>query len=142
VTSERARQQHNEKPKGRPIPWCCPECGKKEVRLATVSHASQIKHDGRSYVVEVPRLRLPRCEACGELMFDNAADEQIAHALRDQLGLLSCSEIRRQREQLNEPASTGRVSRSGGGDHFPLGDRRTDAVEGNGPLSSRLLWVA
>jgi putative zinc finger/helix-turn-helix YgiT family protein len=84
----------------RPFPWRCAECGKKEVRPATVSHTSQIKYDGRMYAVAVPKLRVPRCKACGELVFDNAADEQIAQALRDQLGLLSGEQIRKNREQL------------------------------------------
>jgi putative zinc finger/helix-turn-helix YgiT family protein len=100
MTSEYAKQQDSGKPKSRPFPWRCPECGKKDVRLATVAHTSQIKHDGRLYVVEVPKLRVPRCDACGELMFDNAADEQIAQALREQLGLLACGQIRQNREQL------------------------------------------
>jgi putative zinc finger/helix-turn-helix YgiT family protein len=86
--------------KSRPFPWRCPECGKKEVRLATIAHTSQIKHDGRLYTVDVPELQVPRCQACGELVFDNAADEQIARALREQLGLLSCCEIRQKRELL------------------------------------------
>ncbi len=100
MTSDPTKQQEEANRKSRPFPWRCPECGKREVRLAVVAHTSQIKHDGRLYVVEVPKLRVPRCEACGELVFDNAADEQIAHALREQLGLLSCREIRRNREQL------------------------------------------
>jgi putative zinc finger/helix-turn-helix YgiT family protein len=70
------------------------------VRPALVAHTSQVKHDGRLYAVEISKLRVPRCEACGELTFDNEADEQIARALREQLGLLSCNEIRRNREQL------------------------------------------
>ena len=85
----------------KPFPWRCPECGKKEVRPATVRHSSQIKHDGRLYTVDVPRLRVPRCKACGELVFDNGADEQIAAALREQLGLLSAEQMRMNREQLN-----------------------------------------
>lgn len=85
---------------GRPFPWWCPECAKREVRPATVQHISQIRHDERLYVVEVPELCVPQCGACGELMFDNHADEQIAEALRRQLGLLSCEQIRGHREQL------------------------------------------
>jgi putative zinc finger/helix-turn-helix YgiT family protein len=84
----------------RAFPWRCPECGKREVRPATVRHTAEIRHDGRVYTVEVPRLRVPRCEACGELVFENGADEQIAAALRKQLGLLSCEQIRANREQL------------------------------------------
>jgi len=84
----------------KPFPWRCPECGKKEVRPATVQHVSQIKHDGRLYSVEVPMLRVPQCIACGELVFDNGADDQIAEALREQLGLLPAAQIRKNREDL------------------------------------------
>ena len=70
------------------------------MRPATVQHTSQIKHDGRLYTVELPRLRVPQCGACGELVFDNDADEQIAQALREQLGLLSGDQIRKNREAL------------------------------------------
>ncbi len=100
MTSDSARQQEDANRKSRPFPWRCPECRKREVRLTVVSHTSQVKHDGRLYAVEVPKLRVPRCEACGELLFDNTADEQIAQALREQLGLLACGEIRHNREQL------------------------------------------
>lgn len=84
----------------KPFPWRCPECGKREVRPATVHHTSQIRHDGRRYSVEVPQLRVPQCEACGEMVFDNDADSQIYDALREQLALLPPGQIRRNREQL------------------------------------------
>jgi putative zinc finger/helix-turn-helix YgiT family protein len=70
------------------------------VRPATISHTSQIKHDGRFHTVDVSRLRVPRCSACGELVFDNDADEQIARALREKLGLLSGEQIRANRDAL------------------------------------------
>jgi len=85
---------------GKAFPWACPECGKEEVWPATVSHSSQVKHDGRAYTVEVPSLRVPRCQACGELIVDNDADEQIAEALRNQLGLSLAEQIRKNREEL------------------------------------------
>jgi putative zinc finger/helix-turn-helix YgiT family protein len=85
----------------KPFPWRCPECGKREVRPTTVQHTSQIKHDGRLYTVEVPSLRVPKCDACGELVFDNDAADQIAKALRQQLGLLSAEQIRKNREDLS-----------------------------------------
>jgi putative zinc finger/helix-turn-helix YgiT family protein len=86
----------------RAFPWKCPECGKKEVRPVVVRHTSQIRHDGRAYIVEIPKFRVPRCQACGEFVFDNDADEQIAAALRQQLGLLSVEQIRNCREQLGQ----------------------------------------
>src|SRR5476649_1968503 len=97
---EKTKERAGTEVRGRPFPWRCAECGKKDVRPATVSHTSQIKYDGRTYAVVVPTLRVPRCKACGELVFDNAADEQIAQALRDHLGLLSGEQIRKNREQL------------------------------------------
>ena len=79
---------------GKPFPWRCPECGKKEVRAAHVAYTTEIKYDGRLYTVEIPELSVPRCGACGELVFDTRADEQIARELRSQLGLLSADQIR------------------------------------------------
>jgi HTH-type transcriptional regulator / antitoxin MqsA len=100
MTSNRNTINEESPSRGRAFPWPCPECGKRDVRPATVRHTSQIKHDGRLYEVEVSRLRVPRCRACGELVFDNDADAQIAAALRRQLGLLSADQIRANREQL------------------------------------------
>lgn len=100
MTPEKPRTTPTPDSQGKPFPWRCPECGKKAVQPATVRHTSQIKHDGRLYSVEIPGLRVPRCSACGELVFDNDADEQIARALRDQLGLLSGEQIRKNREDL------------------------------------------
>ncbi|MGA2796911.1 MAG: hypothetical protein ABSE63_04985 [Thermoguttaceae bacterium] len=59
------------------------ECGKKEVWPAVVSHNSEIRHDGRLITVVVPQLRVPRCQACGGLVFDNDADEQIEKAFHE-----------------------------------------------------------
>lgn len=100
MTPGRAKTTDKMESTGKPFPWRCPECGKKEVRPASVQHTSQIKHDGRLYTVEVPRLRVPQCSACDELVFDNDADEQVAQELRDQLGLLSGAQIRNNRDEL------------------------------------------
>jgi putative zinc finger/helix-turn-helix YgiT family protein len=100
MTPEKTKTAETPRSRDRPFPWRCPECGKEEVRPATVQHTSQIKHDGRLHIVEVPRLRVPQCGACGELVFDNDADGQIAQALREQLGLLSGDQIRKNREDL------------------------------------------
>lgn len=86
--------------RSRPFPWRCPACGKKEVRLARIAHRSEVRYEGRLHAVEVPTLRAARCAACGELVFDNDADEQIAAAFRESVGLLSAQQIRLNREQL------------------------------------------
>jgi putative zinc finger/helix-turn-helix YgiT family protein len=99
-TSETSKTTETPDVQGKPFPWPCPECGKKAVQPAIIQHASQIKHDGRLYTVAVPTLRVPRCSACGELVFDSDADEQIARAFRAKLGLLSGDQIRKNREDL------------------------------------------
>jgi putative zinc finger/helix-turn-helix YgiT family protein len=101
MTSDQGNAASKASEKGKPFPWRCPQCGKKEVWRAVVSHTSEMRHDGRLYNVKVPKLRVPKCKACGELIFDNEADEQIASALREQLGLLSPEQLRRNREELN-----------------------------------------
>ena len=100
MTPEQINSSKKVTEKSKPFPWRCLECGKKEVWPAVVSHTSEIRHDGRLYTVKVPKLRVPRCKACGELIFENDADEQIASALREQLGLLSPEEIRGNRDKL------------------------------------------
>ena len=143
MTPEKPAQTEMTPPEGKPFPWRCPECGKKEVRPATVRHTSQIKHDGRLYAVEIPRLRVPQCGACGELVFDNDADEQIARALREQLGLLSGDQIRNNREDLG-------LSQRVLAEHLGVAaetisrweNGRPDPNSGYGPLSPRLLLRA
>ena len=71
--------------KGKPFPWKCPECGKKEVQPTVIFHTSVIRHKGRLITVVAPQLRVPRCQACGELVFDNDADEQIEKAFHELL---------------------------------------------------------
>jgi putative zinc finger/helix-turn-helix YgiT family protein len=93
-------EQNKVPEKIKPFPWRCLECGKKEVYPAVVSHTSEIRHDGRLYTVKVPKLRVPRCKSCGELVFENEADEQISSALREKLGLLNAEEIRGNRDKL------------------------------------------
>ena len=100
MTPEKARTTETASSQGKPFPWRCPECGKKTVQPVTLRHSSQIRHDGRLHTVELLRLRVPQCGACGELVFDNDADQQIAQALREQLGLLSGDQIRKNREDL------------------------------------------
>jgi putative zinc finger/helix-turn-helix YgiT family protein len=100
MTHKKKNTEENLVTQDKPFPWWCPECGKREVRPAVVRHTSHIRHDGKEYVVKIPRLKVPRCKACGELVFDNDADLQISTALRNQLGLLSGGQLRENREKL------------------------------------------
>ena len=80
--------------RARPFPRPCSECGKLEVRLATIAYDAEIKHDGRMHTFPIPQLQVNKCDACGEIYFDNLTDDQISQALRDHLGLLSPEQIR------------------------------------------------
>jgi putative zinc finger/helix-turn-helix YgiT family protein len=84
----------------RPFPWDCPSCGKREVHPATVPYIAELKHDGMTHTVHIPALEIPKCRACGELLFSDRADEQINAAFRRTLKLLTPSQIRRRRREL------------------------------------------
>ena len=58
----------------RPYPRFCPECGKYEMRPATIDYT--IKN------VRIPDLHVNKCDACGEVLFGNIADDQITEALK------------------------------------------------------------
>jgi len=79
----------------RPYPIRCIECGRMEVRPAVVAFEAERNHDGRLYKLSIRNLRVNRCDHCGELYFDAAADDQIAAALRKRLHLLPPEAIRR-----------------------------------------------
>lgn len=87
-------------PKAKPFPWKCPSCLKVEVRPTTADYLASVKHEGRLHNVRVPKFRVPKCSACGEMLFGVETDQQIQGALRRQLGLLAPEEIRGWREQL------------------------------------------
>src|SRR5437016_1897558 len=69
---------------GRPFPWFCPKCRRKEVRSATIPYRCERLHEGRLVTVEVPNLVVPRCDHCGELVFNYTAEEMILQALATQ----------------------------------------------------------
>ena len=69
-------------PRGRPFPWHCPRCRRKEVRPATIPYRGVRTYEGREFAVDVPELVVPRCGNCGELVFNYTAEEQIDQALK------------------------------------------------------------
>src|SRR5438094_9132850 len=84
----------------KPFPWKCGHCRQRAVQAATVPYTTEAEYDGRTYTVTVPELKVPRCQNCGELVLDTAANRQITAALRQQLGLLTPEQIRENRESL------------------------------------------
>lgn len=85
----------------RPFPRRCRHCGKDEVFMGAARYDAEIRHDGRLYAFTIPQLRLPICQACGQKVFTDEADDQISSALRCHLHLLTPDEIRAGLERLN-----------------------------------------
>jgi putative zinc finger/helix-turn-helix YgiT family protein len=80
----------------------CLVCRERAVAPATLpSHTLEMEHDGRKYTVTVADFQVLRCQRCGDMILDDAANERLSDALRAQVGLLAPSEIRRRREALN-----------------------------------------
>jgi len=84
----------------RTYPKRCGKCGQKAMRLATLSYATTIDHDGRAYRVEVPGLTVPQCGNCQAISIDEEADRQISAAFRREARLLTPEEIRQGRDKL------------------------------------------
>ena len=57
------------KQRDRPFPWTCGNCLKDEVYPETMPYAIDIKHAGQLHHLEIPVLKIPKCRACGELVF-------------------------------------------------------------------------
>jgi DNA-binding transcriptional regulator YiaG len=90
------------RPRGRtrPFPWRCPNCRQKEVYRSPHPYEAEVKHDGRVYKLSLPSLQAPKCRACGEVLFDDAVDEQVNEALRAKIGLLDPKDILREANRL------------------------------------------
>jgi hypothetical protein len=68
----------------RPFPWFCPNCRRQEVRRATIPYQCERLHEGQPTTVVLENFSVPRCDNCGELVFDYEAEEQINRAFEDQ----------------------------------------------------------
>ena len=62
--------------------------------MATTEYEAEVRHDGRLHAFTVPDLKLPVCQACGERLFTDEADDQIDAALLAHLNLLTPAQIR------------------------------------------------
>jgi putative zinc finger/helix-turn-helix YgiT family protein len=70
------------------------------VSPAAIPYRAKATYDGRLYEFDVPDLSIPKCEACGELVFSNRVDDLITQAFRAHLRLLSDEQIRIARKRL------------------------------------------
>ena len=95
VETEKVRKQRD-----RAFPWPCANCLRDEVYPVTMPYTTEIKHDGLTYSLAIPVLTIPKCRACGELVFSNSVDDQIVRALRTQARLLTPQQIREGRDAL------------------------------------------
>jgi hypothetical protein len=69
---------------GRPFPWFCPNCRRKEVRCETIPYQCQRFHDSQPLTVVLSALNVPKCANCGELVFTYDTERQIDLAYREQ----------------------------------------------------------
>jgi putative zinc finger/helix-turn-helix YgiT family protein len=88
------------KRRDRPYPWLCANCLKDDVYPETMPYTTEVKHDGRRYKLMIPALTIPKCRACGELVFSNSVDDQIMQALRTEARLLTPQQIKAGRKAL------------------------------------------
>lgn len=69
------------------------------MQLVSDRYVTDVKHDGRSHRIDIPRLEFFRCEQCGSQVLTDSADEAVGRELRRVAGLLTPDEIRNLRLQ-------------------------------------------
>lgn len=84
----------------RPYPWKCHTCREVKVRPVVTDYSAAMEHDGRVYQVVVDDLEILECEACLTRVLPDAAHDRLEDKLREQAGLLTPGQIRRNREAL------------------------------------------
>jgi len=67
--------------------------------LVTDAYRADVRHDGRSYLVEIPKLRYFRCKHCGSIVIPDEADEVIGIELRRVANLLPPHRIKEIRDK-------------------------------------------
>jgi putative zinc finger/helix-turn-helix YgiT family protein len=79
----------------------CMNCRQRTVSPTRLdSYTTELEHDGRKYAISIADFPVLKCQHCGEIYLDEAADERLSEALRASAGLLSPAEIRQGREGL------------------------------------------
>jgi putative zinc finger/helix-turn-helix YgiT family protein len=84
----------------RPYPWKCRSCGEKCLSPVTIDYPVTMEHDGRSFKFTVVNLQVLKCAACQEEALPDESMKRIYDQLRVEAGLLSPTEIREKRKQL------------------------------------------
>ncbi len=124
----------------RPFPWFCPKCRRKAVRRVTIPYRCERLHNGHPITVVLENFSVPRCDHCGELVFDYDAEQQIKEALAatptgegipcpptmDGRWVFVFTYRRRGQTTHWEAVSPGRCDRSGPDDQWTDGEVRVE----------------
>jgi len=57
------------------------------------SSAAEMEHDGRKYAISVRDFHVLKCQCCGEIFLDEAANERLSGALRVDLRRLALDHL-------------------------------------------------
>jgi putative zinc finger/helix-turn-helix YgiT family protein len=78
----------------------CPMCRERRVDFVTEPYEMTVDHDGRTYRLSLPSLTFLKCDACGNQILHDEADDRLNDALRDAAGFLYPPAIKEQRLRL------------------------------------------
>ena len=79
----------------------CPNCRERRVAEIRERYDVSVEHDGRLYEISIPDLTVLKCEACGNRVLPNVADDRVSDAIRDVAGLLTPVDMSSKRVALN-----------------------------------------
>ena len=71
------------------LPRKCPNCREKRVAEIRERYDVTVEYDARHYEISIPDLTLLKCEACGNRVLPDAADDSVSDAIRVAAGLLT-----------------------------------------------------
>ncbi len=92
--------KNQQEPKSRPFPWLCSDCVTRTVVPTVIDYTAKVKHDGVIHELHLPKIEVPRCQTCGNLVVTTEVDERVNDALRSKLHLLAPQQIRANIEKL------------------------------------------
>lgn len=79
----------------------CIDCKTKSMSLVTDRYVAEVRHDGRSYSIDLPKLQYYRCAQCGSISVPDESDELIGLELRRVANLLPPHRIKEIRDKFD-----------------------------------------
>ena len=83
-------------------PITCITCNEKTLSLVSDRYRADLKHDGRTFHVDIPHLKFYRCDRCGSVVVPDESDKLVGLELRRVASLLMPHQIKAIRKKFGD----------------------------------------